>query len=128
MAVLTKDSSTGLFLPEGLTESHTSLKDVLNKLLEDCVNQLSHLKDNYFLTIHAKFDNAYDGAFTISQPIASLKLPGFVSNSMVFWVSNKRGLCELLWSVAPKLEGEKPKVEFNKKGVAYLRAKGAMPS
>jgi hypothetical protein len=30
--------------------------------------------------------------------------------------------------VPPKLKGEKLKVEFNKEGVAYLQAKGAMPS
>jgi len=30
--------------------------------------------------------------------------------------------------VAPAKKGEKLKVEFNKQGVAYLQAKGAMPS
>ena len=47
---------------------------------------------------------------------------------MVYFVSPKSGLCELLWIVAPKKKGQKLKVEFNTKGVAYLQAKGAMPS
>jgi hypothetical protein len=46
---------------------------------------------------------------------------------MVFWVSNKRGICELLWMVT-RGQDNKLKVEFNKTGVAYLQAKGAMPS
>ena len=47
---------------------------------------------------------------------------------MVFWVSPIKGIVELLWMVAAKKKGQKLKVEFNNKGVAYLQAKGAMPS
>ena len=45
---------------------------------------------------------------------------------MVFHINNERGICEILWMVSPRKKGEKLKVEFNQKGVAYLQAKGAM--
>jgi len=123
---LAKCPTSGLLLPSEFIEEKTSLKKEINKLVEDSVNQMQHLKDNYFLTLHAKFHNGDE--FYIDQPIASLKIPPFTSNQFVYWVSNSRGICELLWMVPPKKKGEKLKVEFNKKGVAYLQAKGAMPS
>lgn len=128
MALMSKDPVSGMILPTALIDQRTSLKAELDKVVDNAVNSLSHLKDTYYLTIHAKFDKMNPEKFTISEPVASLKLPGFISNSFVFWVNNSKGICELLWMVPPKKPGEKLKVEFNKKGVAYLQAKGAMPS
>ena len=68
------------------------------------------------------------GEFSIDAPVMMYKLPPFVSNQMVFFVSPKRGLCEMLWMVPAKKKGGKLNVEFNKTGVAYLQAKGAMPT
>lgn len=107
-------------------EKH-SLKEQLNKVVLDAVEQV-RINENYFLTFHAKFNPMDSSEFVISQMVATLKLPPFTSNTLVFWVSPMRGLIELLWQVPPVKKGQKLKVEFNKEGVAYLQAKGAMPS
>lgn len=122
------DPVTKLVLPTKFIDYKKSLKNELDKVIDNAVLGLSHIKENYFLIIHAKFNPLNNSEFTISQPKMTYKLPPFTSNQMVFWVSPKRGICEILWMVPPKKRGEKLKVEFNKEGVAYLQAKGAMPS
>mgnify|MGYP003649315130 CR=1 FL=1 len=117
----------GLLLPDNLIEDKISLKNELNKIIENAVNSVT-LREDYFLVMHAKFDEKDASTFVVSQLVASLRLPPFTSNSMVFFVSPSRGIIELLWMVAAKKPNEKLKVEFNKSGVAYLQAKGAMPS
>lgn len=122
------DSVSGLVLPEKFIDEKASLKKVMDECVDKAVNENQHIRGTYYLTVHAKFDRINPGTFTISPPIVTKRLPPFTSNQMVFWVSNEKGVCELLWMVPPKKKGEKLKVEFNKSGVAYLQAKGAMPS
>lgn len=117
------DAISGLVLPEKLIDEKASLKKVIDELVDRSVLDNQHLSENYFLSLNAKFKG---DQFQISQPVISYRLPPFVSNSFVFWVSNKRGICELLWMVPAKAPGHKLKPEFNTKGVAYLQAKGAM--
>jgi len=119
---------SGLLLPKKLVEEKTSLKKSIDDLVEDCINQLSHIKENWFLQVHAKFNEHDSTRFDISQPIATFKLPPFTSNSLVYWISPERGICELLWIVPAKGPSGKLKPEFNNKGVAYLQLKGAMKS
>lgn len=120
--------ASGLILPSKLIDEKLALKKVIDEWLEKAVNALSHVRDNYFLVFGARFDKMDPTSFNINAPIASLKIPHFQSNQIVWWVCPTRGIVELLWMVAPARPGEKLKVEFNKKGVAYLRAKGAMES
>jgi len=127
MQKLSRCHTSGLLLPTKLIDEKQSLKQVIGKLVDEAVNSLSHLREVYFLTIHASFDREDPTQFNVSQPKASFTIPSFRTNTMVFWVNNKSGICELLWTVAPKKPGEQIKIEFNKKGVAYLQAKGAMP-
>jgi len=126
---LAKCPVSKLLLPEKLIEEKSSLKNELNKIVDDAINSLSHLRENYFLTMHAKFDKFDPSVFVVSQLVATLKVPNaFMSNTMVFWINVKNAVCVLLWMVPSTREGEKPEPEFNKPGVAYLHAKGAMPS
>ena len=118
------DAVSGLILPEKFIDEKASLKKVIDELVDKTVMDNQRLDYNYFLSLHAKFKGTQ---FQISQPVISTKLPPFMSNSFVFWVSNVKGICELLWMVPAKRPGEKLKPEFNTKGVAYLQAKGAMP-
>jgi len=118
---------SGLILPTELIEDKTSLKNAINDVVERAVNSVN-LRENYFLTLHARFNPLDPSEFVISQLVASLKIPPFSANQMVFWVSPIKGIVELLWMVAPKGKDGKLKVEFNKEGVAYLQAKGAMAS
>lgn len=118
------DACSGLILPEQHIDEKASLKKVIDELIDRCVLDNQHISENYFLSLNAKFRG---DQFQISQPVISYRLPPFVSNSFVFWVSNKKGICELLWMVPAKVPGQKLKPEFNTKGVAYLQAKGAMP-
>ena len=119
---------SGLLLPEKFVDEKESLKKVINEYVDKAVYAHQHLKHPYFLTFHAKFDELNPGEFTMDPPKITDRLPPFMSNSMVFWVNNSSGICEILWMVAPKRKGEKLKVNFNKTGVAYLQAKCAMPS
>jgi hypothetical protein len=118
------DACSGLILPSQLIDEKASLKKVIDELVDNAVLSNQHIRENYFLSLHAKF---IDDEFCISEPVISFRLPSFVSNSFVFWVSNIKGICELLWMVPAKKPGEKLKPQFNTKGVAYLQAKGAMP-
>lgn len=120
--------TSGLFLPKHFIDEKTSLKKVLNDWVDKVVMTYQHIDSNYFLTFHAKFSETNSEEFCIDSPKITYKLPPFISNSMVYWVSNKKGICELLWIVPPKKKGDKLSIEFNKEGVAYLQAKGAMPS
>ena len=122
-----QDPVTNLILPAKFIDERTSLKRALNELVDKTVSSVKY-DSNYFLTIHAKFDNIDPSVFKISEPKLTRELPSFRSNTLVYFVSPKRGLKELLWMVSPRKKGEKLNVEFNKKGVAYLQAKGAMPS
>ena len=120
--------TSGLVLPKKFVDEKQSLKKSIDSWVDRVVSENQRLSYPYFLTFHAKFNPNNPEEFQIDAPKITDKLPTFVSNSIVYWVDNKRGLCELLWIVAPKKKGQKLKVEFNKKGVAYLQAKGAMPS
>ena len=120
--------TSGLILPKSFVDEKQSLKKSINEWVERVVNEHQHIKENYFLVFHAKFNPNNPSEFQIDVPSISAQIPSFVSNSLVYWVSNTKGICELLWMVAPSKKGEKLKVEFNKEGVAYLQAKGAMPS
>ncbi len=122
-----QDPVSGLILPRQFVDEKVALKKVIDDLVDKAVNAYQYIKGTYFLVIHAKFDQHNPGQFNISTPVASQKLPPFVSNQMVFWVNNAKGICELLWMVT-RGNNKKLKVEFNTSGVAYLQAKGAMPS
>ena len=122
------DKVSGLYLPKKFIEEKTSLKNSINEWVERTVRENQYRNYPYFLTFHAKFDEQDPTVFTIDAPKITTVLPPFLSNSFVWYVNNIQGFNELLWMVAPKKRGEKLKVEFNKSGVAYLQAKGAMPS
>ena len=124
---LLQDPGSGLVLPRQFVDEKQALKKVIDDLIDEAVLSHQHLKDTYYLTLHAKFDKRDPSQFVISQPVITSRLPPFTSNQMVFWVSNKKGICELLWMVTKDRLG-KLKVDFNKTGVAYLQAKGAMPT
>lgn len=124
---LLQDPASGLMLPRQFVDEKQALKKVIDDLIDRAVLDNQHIKENYYLVLHAKFDKLDSSKFVISQPVITYHLPPFTSNQMVFWVSNKKGICEMLWMVIRGKDG-KLKVEFNKTGVAYLQAKGAMPS
>jgi len=126
-ASLLQDPSSGLLLPRQHVDEKVALKKVIDDVVDNAVLSNQHLKKTYYLTVHAKFDRIDPSKFVISPPVITYHLPPFTSNQMVFWVSNAKGICELLWMVTRNNLG-KLKVEFNKTGVAYLQAKGAMPS
>ena len=121
-----KCPDSGLILPSEFIDHRRSLKNVIDSWVEKTVCDHQNIKGNYFLGFHAKFNPVDPTEFKIDAPKITRQLPPFLSNSMVFHVNNERGICEILWMVSPAKKGEKLKVEFNKKGVAYLQAKGAM--
>lgn len=126
MSTLLQDPASGLLLPRKFVDEKQALKQVIDKILDETVLDNQHIKDTYYLVLHAKFDRRDPSQFVISQPILTYKLPPFVTNQLVFWISNQKGICEILWMTSKK--NNKLSIEFNKQGVAYLQAKGAMPS
>lgn len=126
-ANLLQDPSSGLLLPRQHIDEKQALKKVIDDVLDNAVHENQHIQETYYLTLHAKFDKLDPSKFVVSAPVITRRLPPFTSNQMVFWVSNKKGICELLWMVT-RDKNQKLKVEFNTSGVAYLQAKGAMPS
>jgi len=112
-----------LLHPDFMDEKET-LKKFLNKALETIVNQNQKRDESYFIIFHEKSDASN------SQHKIRVKttLPSFITNSIVWWVNNKQGICEWLWTVPPKEVGKPMRVEFNTTGVAYLKAKGVMPT
>jgi len=127
-ACLAKCPVSGLILPRKFIDEKQSLKKSIDDWVDRTVLENQHRKGTYYLVFHAKFNPRDPTEFRIDAPIITKKLPPFVSNQMVFWVNNTKGICELLWMVSPRKKGQSLKVEFNKKGVAYLQSKGAMPS
>ena len=126
-SILLQDPISGLMLPRQFVDEKQALKKVINDLVDNMVFANQNIHETYYLTLHAKFDRFDPSRFVISEPVITFRLPPFTSNQMVFWVSNKKGICELLWMVT-RGKDKKLNVEFNKSGVAYLQAKGAMPS
>lgn len=124
---LLQDPKSNLLLPRQFIDEKQALKKFIDKVIDDAVLDNQHLKETYYLSVHAKFDKNDPGKFIISRPVITNRLPPFTSNQMVFWVSNKKGICELLWMVT-RGSDNKLKVDFNKTGVAYLQAKGAFPT
>jgi len=123
---LLADPKSGLLLPRQHVDEKVALKKVIDDVVDNAVLANQHLKFTYFLVVHAKFDQLDPTKFVVSQPVITKKLPPFISNQMVFWVNNSKGICEILWMTTKK--NGKLAVEFNTTGVAYLQAKGAMPS
>lgn len=122
-----KDPVSKMILPSKFIDEKEALKASIDELVSKTVSSVKY-DSNYFLTIHAKFDKFDPTVFRFSEPKLTKKLPSFLSNTLVYFISPRRGIKELLWMVAPKKKGGKLKVEFNKSGVAYLQVKGAMPS
>lgn len=113
-----------LLLPEDFMDEKDKLKKYMGQAVDTIVNRNQYRSDPYFIIFHEKSDG-----YNSNQKIrVENSLPGFITNSIVFWVCNKRGICEWLWTVPPKVKGTKLKPEFNTTGVAYLQAKGGMPS
>lgn len=123
-----KCPDSGLILPKKFIDEKQSLKKIINDWVDKVVNQYQHLKGRYFITFHAKFNKFNPGVFEVDSPKITSQLPPFISNTLVYYVCNKRSICELLWMIPAKKKGEKLQPVFNTKGVAYLQAKGAMPS
>ena len=124
MTVCAIANTQELLLDPAFIDEKELLKSYLNKAIETIVMQNQHRSDPYFVVFHEKSDSL-NSQMKIS---VTKSLPNFVTNQIVFWVCNTRGICEWLWTVPPKEEGKKMRVEFNTQGVAYLQAKGAMPA
>ncbi len=113
-----------LLLHPDFMDEKEMMKKYLGKAVDTIVSRNQSRSDPYYIVFHEKSDGVQS-----RQKIKVVeRLPGFITNSIVFWVCNRRGICEWLWTVPPKEHGKKMSVEFNKSGVAYLQAKGAMPS
>lgn len=113
-----------LLLHPDFMDEKEQLKEYLGKAVDTIVMQNQHRTEPFFIVFHEKSDS-FNSQMKIS---VTTRFPNFVTNQIVFWCCNKRGICEWLWTVPPKEPKKGLRVEFNTEGVAYLQAKGAMPS
>ena len=121
------DPKSGLILPRRHVDEKQALKKVIDDVIDNAVLSNQHIRETYYLTINAKFDKHNPSQFNVARPVITFRLPPFQSGQLVFWVSNTKGICELLW-IVNRGDNGKLRVDFNKTGVAYLQAKGAMPT
>ena len=117
-------STQDLLLDPAFIDEKELIKQYLGKAVDTIVMQNQRRRYTYFIVFHEKSDSI-NSQMKIST---TQRLPNFVTNQIVFWVCNVRGICEWLWTVPPKENGKPMRVEFNTEGVAYLQTKGAMPS
>ena len=85
------DTPSLLVNPKFIDEKEM-MKSYLNKAVDTIVNQNQKRTEPYFIVFHEKAD-AVNSQMKIS---VSTTLPGFVTNQIVFWVCNQRGICEWL--------------------------------
>ena len=71
------------------------LKKYLGKAVDTIVNQNQKRDTPYFIIYHEKSD----GIASNQKIRVKEKLPAFITNSVVFWVDNRRGICEWLWKI-----------------------------
>ena len=124
MAVQPILETPSLLLDPALIDEKEMMKEYMAKAVDTIVLQNQKRSEPYFVVFHEHSDSLSRMKISVAT-----KLPSFITNSVVFWVCNRRGICEWLWTVPPKMPGQKHVYpEFNTEGVAYLQAKGAMPS
>ncbi len=128
MTALVRCPDSNLMLPRQFVDERRALVNVINEYVDRVVNEHQWIREVYYLTLKARFNKHNPGEFNMDEPKITTKLPPFLANSFVYWINNQKGVKELLWMCSPVKKGEKIQVEFNKEGVAYLQAKGAMPS
>lgn len=114
-------ASNNLIIPETEFEDHKKelMKSFMDRI-EDVVNANQKKDRPYFILFRGVFDRFRPQVMRSALKVSDT-LPMYITGSTVFWVSNKRGICEWLWTV-----DDKGKIKFNKDGVAYLKAKGAL--
>ena len=110
-----------LLLPKNFRDEKEFIKEGMKQSVDGIIESHQHLKKPYFIIFHGRFGKVVESELQMSAKV-TFKLPMFMSNQVVFYVDNSRGLSEWLYSVTKDSE-----IEFNKTGVAYLQKKGVMP-
>ena len=92
------DRQCNLILPDSFYEDKEAMVNSFQKSLEKFLSDNSDVDHPYFLL--------FKGAFDENNPLVNrqafsryARRPPLITNSMVFWVDNKRGACLLLWHV-----------------------------
>lgn len=118
---MVKVHSNDLILPERYVQEHKqSMVDEFHKSLEKVINDNQHRDDPYFLAYHENDDkvnqNVIRGKWTASDDI-----PIRWARQIVYWVDNKKGFKEWLWTV-----DDSKKTFFNVEGVKRAKQTGAL--
>jgi hypothetical protein len=113
---------SGLIVPKEFVDTKQFLKEGLKKAVDKAVEDNQNIDGRYFLIFQSPYNRHAPQEINL-VPTMSKSLPQFITNQIVFYVDNRRGFAEWLWTVTPQKQ-----VQFNTKGVAYLQAKGAMPT
>jgi hypothetical protein len=94
--------------------------DTFNDSLEKVINENQHRDEPYFLSYHENDDNintqVIRGKWNVSDD-----LPIRWARQIVYWVDNKKGFREWLWTV-----DDEKKTHFNVDGIKKAKASGAL--
>lgn len=109
-----------LILPNYLhEEAKKSLVSGFKSNLEKRINENQHLDKPYFISYHEKDDLVKKEVKNVW--LISKKMPRFMARQIVYWVDNKKGFKEWLWTI-----NDDRQPFFNVEGVRKAKKNGAL--
>ena len=111
---------SNLILPKHVEEeAKRSLVSSFKSALENVINKEQWRKMPYFVSYH-ETDDKVDGGVNVGWK-ADFKLPAFMARQIVYWVDNKKGFKEWIWTI-----NDDCKPFFNVEGVRKAKKSGAI--
>jgi len=111
---------SNLILPRHLEEeARRTLVSNFKDAMESKINENQHRDDPYFLSYHETDDmieKYVNNCWTVTN-----KMPQFMARQIVYWVDNKKGFKEWLWTI-----NDDRKPFFNVEGVEKAKKNGAL--
>ena len=110
-----------LILPEKFVKEHKQgLVDEFNKSLEKVINDNQHRDQPYFVSYHDNDDKRLPGVIRAKWSVSD-DLPIRWARQIVYWVDNKKGFKEWLWTC-----DDDRTMHVNRDGVLKARKAGAI--
>ena len=111
---------SNLILPRHIEEeSKRNLVSSFRNGLDKQIDENQHKEDPYFISYHETDDMVTKGVNNCW--LISDKMPRFMARQIVYWVDNKKGFKEWLWTI-----NDDRKPFFNIEGVRKAKESGAI--
>ena len=93
---------------------------VFNQSLEKVINENQWRDEPYFISYHDN-DDVFKPTLVRAAMKATPKMPQFMARQIVYWIDNKKGFKEWLWTI-----NDDRKPFFNIEGVQKAKKAGAI--